>query len=100
MIRYAVYDRVAITALHYPTMHFWDVRRIRQTPVVDLLTEVKRYTSPMVYENISDDDPMPDTVTINNLGILSVIPVEPRPSSTVRIHTDGKTRPWYCRGLL
>ena len=51
-------DGVAVTALHYPTMHFWDVRRIRQTPVLDLLTEVKRYTSPMVYENISDEDPM------------------------------------------
>ena len=30
------------------------------------------------------------TVTIIDLGILSVIPVEPRSSSTVQIHTDGQ----------
>jgi hypothetical protein len=88
MIRYAIYDCLAVTALHYPTMHSWDVRRIRQTSLVDLLTQVKRCNSSMVYEHISHEDPISDTVPTNALDILSVIPAESRSSSIVQIRTD------------
>ena len=93
MIRYAVYDCLAVTALHCPTMNSWDVRRIRQTPLVDLLTEVKRCISPIVYENISEEDSMSDTVTINDIDQFSAIPVQSRSSPIVPIHTDDHRTP-------
>ena len=84
MITYALYDCLAVTYLHHPTMKLWNLSRIRQTSLHELMTPAKATQTPVEYEDISDDEQTSHEGRIDDLPIHLLNTVASQSSSLER----------------
>ena len=93
MIRYAVYDTLAVTYLRYPVTQMWTFACVRQSTFSDFLLEPKVVSSPLLYEPITDEEPDLIVESSSTVEIPNELPLQPvQPQSHHRVCRSVQAR--------
>ena len=93
MIRYAVYDALAVSYLRFPVTQMWTFDRVRQSTFSDLLLEPPLISSSLLYEPISDEEPDLIVESSQAVEILDELPPQPfQPQSHHRAYRSVQAR--------
>ena len=95
MIRYALYDCLAVSCLYKPVMQIWNFEQLRRSPIHVLLTDPQVNLSPIRYEFISDDDeevnnPLPPPIELELFpsSIISDVELNNNPPQKLPSHSS------------